>query len=317
MPFPTYLDVIQLNQRHVFTVLLMIGMVVGLTAVAGCTGEEGGGTPTATLPPSEQPTIELVVSPYGTAHASGNVLKLVMEEAGYDVKLTNADVGLCFQGIAGGSADVYLDAWLPSTHKPYYDKYKDEMHWVRVNLDNGTRCGLVVPEYVTIDSIDEMNSVKEKFDGEIVGIEPGSGIMQMTETAIDEYGLDYTLQAGSEVAMLGALKSAIADERWVVITGWSPHWKFMEWDLKYLDDPKGVYGGAEDIVTFTRMGFQDEYPRAYGIIERFHWQAEDMQTVMYYADQVEGYTEEEAAARWIEENPEQVNEWLGPFAETS
>ncbi|MGC9436297.1 MAG: glycine betaine ABC transporter substrate-binding protein [Methanomicrobiales archaeon] len=268
-------------------------------------------------PLSEKPTIEFVVSPYGTAHASGNVMKLVMEEAGYDVKLTNADVGLCFQGIASGSVDVYLDGWLPTTQGPYYDKFKDEMNWVRINLDNGTRCGLVVPEYVTIDSITDMNGVKEKFDSEIVGIEPGSGIMQQTETAIEEYDLDYTLQAGSEVAMLGALKSAIPDEDWTVVTGWSPHWKFMKWDLKYLDDPKGVYGGAEDIVTFTRMGFEDEYPRANGIVERFHWQPEDMETVMYYADQVEDMTGEDAAAKWIEDNREKVDEWLGPFAETA
>lgn len=306
-----------MNQRLVCVILLMAGMVIGLTFMAGCAEEEGAGTPTATTPPSEKPTIKFVVSPYGTAHASGNVMKLVMEEAGYDVKLISADVGLCFQGIASGSADVFLDAWLPSTHQPYYEEYKDEMHWVRINLDNGTRCGLVVPEYVTIDSITEMNGVKEKFDSEIIGIEPGSGIMQQTETAIEEYDLDYSLQAGSEVAMLGALRSALSDEEWIVITGWSPHWKFMEWDLKYLDDPKGVYGGAEDIVTFTRMGFEDEYPQAYGIVERFTWEASDMETVMYYSDQVEGYTEEEAAARWIDENPEKVNEWLGPFAETA
>jgi glycine betaine/proline transport system substrate-binding protein len=51
--------------------------------------------------------------------------------------------------------------------------------------------GLVVPAYVTINSIEELNANKDKFKGEIIGIGGGAGIHANTVKAIDLYGLDY------------------------------------------------------------------------------------------------------------------------------
>ncbi|WP_301664070.1 glycine betaine ABC transporter substrate-binding protein [Methanoculleus frigidifontis] len=250
----------------------------------------------------------MVYTPWGTAISSANVMKQVLEEAGYDVELKQVDVGLAFQAVAGGNVDCFIDAWVPSCHGSYMNEYEGQMDFVRYNME-GTRCGLVVPSYVTIDSIDELNSVKDKFDGQIIGIEPGAGIMGQSEDAIEEYGLDYTVIAGSEVGMLTTLSSAIDKEEWVVVTGWTPHWKFARWDLKYLDDPKGVYGGEEYIATLARLGLQEDKPEAYAILERFHWTADDMCEVMYAIEQ--GIPEDEAAAAWIAGNHDQVDAWLG------
>ncbi|RDD60424.1 hypothetical protein DRB17_18120 [Ferruginivarius sediminum] len=32
--------------------------------------------------------------------------------------------------------------------------------------------------------------------------------------------------------MTSSLKRAIEREEWVVVTGWSPHWRFGRWDLR-------------------------------------------------------------------------------------
>lgn len=236
-------------------------------------------------------------------------MKLVLEEAGYDVELMNADVGVAFQSVAHGSSDVLTDAWLPDTHKQYMDKYENDVVSVKKNLEGGTRCGLVVPEYVTINSIDELNSENEKFDGRIIGIEPGAGIMISSEEATEEYNLDYELMTGSEMSMISTLMDSINSEEWVVITGWSPHWKFQRWDLKYLEDPKGIYGDKGDIITITRQDLEEDFPEAYTILERFEWTPSDMEAVMYNME--EGMTGEAAASKWIENNRDQVDMWLG------
>nr|WP_006524416.1 glycine betaine ABC transporter substrate-binding protein [Desulfoscipio gibsoniae] len=55
-----------------------------------------------------------------------------------------------------------------------------------------TKCGWVVPDYVDINSIEDMKDpkVRDKFDGKIYGIEPGAGIMQTSQHAIKDYGLN-------------------------------------------------------------------------------------------------------------------------------
>jgi len=145
--------------------------------------------------------------------------------------------------------------------------------------------------------------------GKITGIEPGAGIMMMTEKAIEDYGLDFDLVSSSSAGMASELTKAIGEEQWIVVTGWTPHWKFARYDLKYLDDPKGVYGGEEYIATLSRVGLSDDSPDLYAVIERFYWTPEDMASVML---DVEGGMEpEDAAAKWIADNPETVTEWIG------
>ncbi|MFD1778282.1 glycine betaine ABC transporter substrate-binding protein [Fredinandcohnia salidurans] len=151
-------------------------------------------------------------------------------------------------------------------------------------------------------------SVGESVDYEIVGIDPGAGIMKATASAIEEYGLeDWTLVEGSGAAMTASLKKAYDKEEPIIITGWTPHWKFSAFDLKYLDDPKGVYGGEENIHTIARNGLKEDLPAVYTLLDQFNWTSDDMGSVM--VDINDGTKPEEAAAKWIEENPDKVAEW--------
>jgi len=144
--------------------------------------------------------------------------------------------------------------------------------------------------------------------GTIVGIEPGAGIMKATENAIKEYNLDFELKDSSSAAMAASLKNAIENEEWIVVTGWTPHWKFAKWDLKYLEDPKGIYGGEEHIATIVRKGLKDDMPGLYTILDNFHWKPADMEAVML--DIQNGMEPAEAAAKWVEENQDKVSEWV-------
>jgi glycine betaine/proline transport system substrate-binding protein len=56
--------------------------------------------------------------------------------------------------------DVFLDAWLPNSHKDYWADYEKVV--IGEAFSDATT-GLVVPTYVTINSIEELNANKDKF----------------------------------------------------------------------------------------------------------------------------------------------------------
>jgi glycine betaine/proline transport system substrate-binding protein len=278
-------------------------LAVALVLSAGCTGTEN-----ADAQSSEQKSISIGYVLWDSEIASTNVVKQVFEKAGYDVTITAVDAAPLYQAVANGDVDCTVSAWLPRTQEAYMDEYGDQLDFVGKNLE-GAKIGLVVPTYVTIDSIEEMNEVKDKFDGKIVGIDAGAGVVKNTEDAIEAYDLDYDLVYSSSAGMASALKKSVDRAEWVVVTGWTPHWKFSRWDLKYLDDPKGVFGGEEYLGTLARTGLAEDDPEAYAILQRFHWTPEDMESVML--DIEEGMSHEDAAKKWIDAHPDQVDAWLG------
>lgn len=152
-------------------------------------------------------------------------------------------------------------------------------------------------------------SIGEEVDYKIIGIEPGAGIMQATDTALKEYEnlADWEVVESSSAAMASELQKAYEDEEPIIVTGWTPHWKFAKFDLKYLEDPKGVYGEAEVIQTLVRQGLKDEQPNAYTVLDQFFWTPDDMAQVMVEIQ--DGTDPVEAAAAWVEDNSDKVAEW--------
>ncbi|MCD4820846.1 MAG: glycine/betaine ABC transporter [Methanococcoides sp.] len=281
---------------------LLLVLLIAISLVgAGCVQQEDG-----TDTESKEVTVGYVL--WDGEIASTNVIEQVLEKKGYDVEIIAVDAGALYLGVAQGDFDFTTSAWLPVTQENYWNQYGDQLVSVRKNLEN-TPLGLVVPAYVEIDSIAELNDNKEMFDGEIIGIDPGAGIMQNTENAIEAYGMDYKMVSSSTAGMTAQLRKAIDDEEPIVVTLWSPHWSFDRWDLKYLDDPEGAFGQADNVETLARTGLEEDMPEVYDVLTRFHWTHEDIQSVM--SDMENGMAPEDAAAKWIENNPEKVNEWLG------
>lgn len=155
----------------------------------------------------------------------------------------------------------------------------------------------------------EEAGVSEAVDYTIHGIEPGAGITELAYNTLDTYdNLDgWTLEESSTGGMMSVLRDSIENEAPILITGWSPHYKFVEFDLKYLEDPEGAMGETEDVHTIVRLGLDEDMPEAYQMLDRFHWELEDMEQVMYDG---EDSTYPEAAEAWVDDNREVVEEWV-------
>ena len=158
------------------------------------------------------------------------------------------------------------------------------------------------------DATGETASIGEQVDYQIIGIEPGAGVTELSNNAMKEYeNLNgWELVESSTAGMLSSLKQAIQNKEPIIVTGWTPHWKFSAYDLKMLKDPKGVLGGEENINTLVRKGLEKDLPEAYTVLDRFYWEPEDMEAVMYDA---QNGSFEDAAINWIKENQDRVDEW--------
>ncbi|WP_419871790.1 glycine betaine ABC transporter substrate-binding protein [Candidatus Pristimantibacillus sp. PTI5] len=280
---------------------VIVAAVMVMALVAGCSASSG----------NSKKKVTLAYVSWDSEIASTYVVKEVLEQKlNYEVELMQVDAGPMWAGISDGSADAMVAAWLPTTHASYVSKYNGKYEDLGPNLE-GTKVGLVVPQYMDINSIDELtDAVGNTVDHTIIGIEPGAGLMMSTEKVLDEYKLrdKWTLLESSSAAMTQQLEKAYANKEPIVVTGWTPHWMFAKMDLKYLEDPKNVYGGDEQIHTIARKGLKEDQPEAFTFLDQFNWTPDDMAAVMIQIQ--EGETPEAAAKAWVEQNADKVDAWV-------
>ncbi|GAK48095.1 glycine betaine/proline transport system substrate-binding protein [Secundilactobacillus oryzae JCM 18671] len=145
----------------------------------------------------------------------------------------------------------------------------------------------------------------------ITGIDAGAGIMGGTQKALSAYHLTqgkWQLQTSSTAAMTSTLNKAIKYKQPIVITGWQPHWMFTKYPIKFLKDPKNVFGKAESIHSIARVGLKKDNPGVYRFLQQFHWNATQMSKIMLKVNN--GVKPATAAKTYIKDNPKQVAQWL-------
>ncbi len=170
-----------------------------------------------------------------------------------------------------------------------------------------------MPAYVpeeTLGSIEDLQDpeVARRLRRQIYGIDPGAGLMRLSEAAMGVYGLDeYTLIASSGAAMTAMVERAVRRERWIVATAWSPHWMFQRWRLRYLEDPRGALGGAERVHALVREGLQRDAPEAFELLARLYLPLAELEAAMALARET-SYAA--AVERYVERHPARIRYWL-------
>ncbi len=257
-----------------------------------------------------QKKLRIAYVEWACATASSYLAKEVIESRlGQEVELVPVTAAAMWVALAGGDVDVTLAAWLPATHADYVKRVENKVEDLGYNTD-GARLGWAVPDYVPLKSIEELKANKDKFKNRIVGIDPGAGIMRLSEKTMKEYGLDdMVLVEGSDATMAAALKDAIRKKEWIVVTSWSPHWMFGRWKLHYLDDPKKALGEEQFIHTYVRKGLKKDFPEVYNFLSKYRFKnTNQLQTLMAW-NQENGKVRENAK-RFVKENQALVESWL-------
>ena len=239
------------------------------------------------------------------------VAQLIETQFKRPVELVKADIGIQYESLARGDLELMVMAWLPMTHRGYWEK-----QWKRV-LDLGPmytgKLGWIVPDYVpesALSSVEQLQdpAVAEQFNNQVQGIEPGSGLNQASLRALQAYELtNLELVASSSAAMAAVVAKAIADQRWLIATSWTPHWMFARYGLRFLEDPKGLFGATERIHALARIGFDRQAPEIAAFLSRFQLPDEDLDALLLA---VEESTADQAVQRYLEDHPKRVRYWV-------
>lgn len=256
-----------------------------------------------------KPTLKIgFVDGWSDSVATTNLAAAIMRsKLNVNVELVPLAAGIMWQGVARGDIDMTLSAWLPVTHEAYLSSFKDKVQIVGANYP-GAKIGLIVPDYVKATSLADLNTFRADFDNRIVGIDAGAGVMKKTEEAIKAYGLEMRLQPSSGPAMAAELDRAYRAKKSIAVTGWIPHWMFAKYKLRFLADPKTIYGAEEHVDSVINPGLNTKAPAVVAFLKKFSWKPEEIGAVMLAVEG--GAKPAEAAEKWMNDNAARVSGWL-------
>jgi glycine betaine/proline transport system substrate-binding protein len=262
----------------------------------------------------ERKTLNFGVVAWSEALAEGELIKYIMEkEINQPVKITNPDIGVAYTAIANSDLDLFIEAWLPMTHEAYWDKIASKVCDFGPIYEDAS-LGWAVPNYVpkeVFNSVADMGKaeVKKKCDGKIIGIDPGSGLMQHSSLMMKKYPelKDWKLIEGSDYAMVASLKRAMQRKEWIVVTLWKPHFAFNRFDIRYIEDPRKILGTEERAHMIGRRDFMDVFPNEVsGFLSRLYFTIDQVNELvdLYEKD------EDTAAEKFTKNHPKLVHYWV-------
>ncbi|MET7734215.1 ABC transporter permease/substrate binding protein [Streptomyces sp. NPDC005402] len=290
--------------------IAVIGVVV-LALVAGGMGIFGGTSGEATAVSGGKDVgqgkkISIGYVPWDDGVASTFLWKEILEERGYQVDAKQFDAGPLYTSLASGNADFMTGAWLPTTHEQYWKKYGAKLDDLGAWYDK-TSLELSVPSYMKdINTLADLKGKAAQFGGNITGIEAGAGEMALLKSKVlKAYGLDkeYKVVDSSTPAMLAELKRAYAKKAPVVVTLWSPHWAYNDYDLKKLKDPQGAWGSGDGIHTVARKGFADENPVVGQWLKNFKLDEKQLTSLEAEINKAGKGRQQDAVRTWLKQHP--------------
>lgn len=234
------------------------------------------------------------------------ITKKVLEDSGYTVKVIEfSEWGIAYAALSKGDIQIIASQTDYAAHD-YWNKNKNRLEKLSP-VSFGLYQGFAVPKYVDIDSIDQLNDNADKLGGKIIGIEPGSGLMNDATNAVSGYGLKLKLLEGSTAAMTAALKSAVDRKEPVVVTIWEPSWMMQKFDLKFLKDPKGIFPPPQAYYWIGHKGFAAEYPHAREVIASVYVPLTGITAIN--SEVKDGKTMDQAIQGWTTKNAELLKRW--------
>jgi len=304
--------------------LLVGAAVVGLV-LAACSSGGGGGS-------GQKQTINLAVNPWvGYEANAGVIANLLKTQLGYTVEYKDLAEQVSWEGFESGTVDAILENWgHPDLAKTYIDDKKVAVDAGSTGVDG--IIGWYVPpwmaeEYPDITDWNNLNKYADLFKtsesggkGQLLDGDPS--YVTNDEALVKNLKLNYkVVVGGSEAALIQSFRSAEKNKTPLLAYFYEPQWFFSEMKLVRVHLPKYTPGCDADAAKVAcdyppyhlnkliSTKFADSGSPAVTLVKQFHWTNDDQNEVAEYIAK-DGMKPEDAAKKWIDANPDLVNQWL-------
>ncbi|TDL87746.1 choline ABC transporter substrate-binding protein [Meridianimarinicoccus aquatilis] len=243
---------------------------------------------------------------------------VVLDALGYEADVRVLSVPVTYTAMADGDVDVFLGNWMPTMEgdiAPYREA--GTVDTVRANLTGAkyTLATNAAGAALGIGDFADIAAQADALDETIYGIEAGNDgnrlILDMIEA--DAFGLsDFDIRESSEQGMLAQVDRLSRRDEPIIFLGWEPHPMNANFDLTYLtggDDWFGPDLGGATVYTNTRAGYVAECPNVGKLLSNLEFTLAMENEIMGMILN-DGMNPNEAAATWIEANPDVLDTWL-------
>jgi glycine betaine/proline transport system substrate-binding protein len=305
---------------------------LGLTGLAGC-GSTVKSASGGSSGKSSCGNFRIAMNPWVGYTADGAVVGYVAKhKLGCNVSYINGKEEVSWQGMNSGTVDTILENW---GHADLVKKYVDQLKSVVDAGQTGNKgiIGWYVPpwmatKYPDITDWKNLNKHAALFKtsesggkGQLLDGDPS--YVTNDEALVKNLKLNYkVVVGGSEAGLIQSFITAEKNKTPLLAYFYEPQWFFSEMKLVKVNLPPyktGCDADAKkvacdyppyDLNKLMAKKFADSGSPAVTLVKNFHWTNDDQNQVAEYIAK-DHMSNEEAAKKWVDANPDKVKAWLG------
>ena len=313
---------------------LLLLIVVTSLVLAACGGAKVGSSTSAAPTTSAKAcgTFNLAVNPWVGYEADAAVVAYIAQtKLGCTVVKKNLSEEISWQGFSTGEVDAVLENW---GHADLVKKYITDQKVAQDAGPSGNKgiIGWYVPPFLAAahpDIVDSKNLNKyanlfktSESGGKGAFLDGDPSYVTNDEALMKNLKLNFkVVYTGSEAALITAFRNAETQKKPVIGYFYEPQWFLSEVALKHValpaytagcdTDPKKVacdYPPYE-LNKVVSVKFATSGSPAWNLVKNFSWTNDDQNLVAKYIAQ-DRMTDEQAAKKWVDANPDKVKAWM-------
>ena len=279
--------------------------------------------------------LNMAINPWVGYEASAYVVGTVAEqELGCTVNYKDLKEDVSWQCFATGEVDVVIEDWgHPDLEKKFFEGSGDGSGMDFGPNGNVGIIGWYVPPWLAEEHPDileweNLNKYAADFEtsesdgkGQFLGADPS--YVQFDEAIVENLDLDFKVVfSGSEAASIEAFRQAEKNKEYLIGYFYEPQYFMSEVPLAKVALPP-YEEGCQDVPAEVDCDYPETVLKkivstewaesgdpSVDLVKNFEWTNEDQNEVAAMIS-AEKMAPEDAAAQWIEDNPDLVQEWIG------